>query len=105
MHYPISFGLMETIPKMRIVQQRDATSINETALDSLREKFTEALSYQAVPERVAALETLVDECAAPLEALETGARLSLEYELFLTTLSRIHLLESTRFRLSQLITT
>jgi hypothetical protein len=95
---------METISKLdRVLPRHDVTDISEAALTTLREKFTEAISHGGAKEHVAALETLIAECAAPLEALEGGVELSLEYELFLTSLLRMHMLESARTKLEQVL--
>lgn len=95
---------METIPKsVRMLERTDVTDISEAALTTLREKFTEAISHEAAPARIGALETLITECSAPLRALEAGAELSLEYELFLTSLLRMLMLESAREKLEQVL--
>jgi hypothetical protein len=95
---------METIAKWeRMVPRYDVTDVSEAALRTLREKFTIAISYDRAAIRVGALETLIAECAAPLEALEGEIELSLEYEHFLTSLLRMHMLETARVKLEQVL--
>jgi hypothetical protein len=96
---------MKTMPNFeRTLSRGDVTNISEAALYTLREKFTHAVSHESAATRVDALEDLITECAAPLEALEGGAELSLEYELFLTSLLRMHMLETAHAKLEKVLT-
>ncbi len=88
---------------MNALSRHDVTDISEATLLTLREKFTKAISQDSSTARIAALENLIAECAAPLEALEEGVELSLEYELFLTSLLRILMLESAREKLDHVL--
>ncbi len=77
----------------------NSTEVSSCALDSLRERFTEAVEQPAGETRVAALEGIIAECAGPLES---GSELSPEYSAFLVGLTRMHMLEKARLQLAEL---
>jgi hypothetical protein len=81
---------------MEAVVQRQS---NDVSMETLRTRLNEVLSSDFEGDRVLALEELIARCATPLEE---GESMSPEYEAFLTTLGRLHMLEETRGRLATL---
>jgi hypothetical protein len=90
---------METITKERQVQQWSEGEVSSCALDSLKERFTEAIEQREGEQRVVALEGIIADCASPLES---GAELSPEYSAFLLGLTRMLMLERARTQLARL---
>ena len=85
------------------VQAEHGVEISDLALERLRAKFDDAISYETASERATALEAVIADCAAPLEALEVGAELSPEYSAFLESLTKMHMLEQAHAKLEGLL--
>ena len=85
------------------VQAEQGVDISDFALDRLRAKFDDAIAYETALERATALEVIIADCAAPLEALEAGAELSPEYGAFLESLTKMHMLEQAHAKLEGLL--
>ena len=85
------------------VQAEHGAEISDLALERLRAKFDDAIVYDTAAERATALEVIIADCAAPLEALEAGAELSPEYGAFLESLTKMHMLEQAHAKLEGLL--
>ena len=94
---------MEHFSVEGLTQSEQVTEISEMALERLRRKFDDAISYETPAQRAAALEAIITECAAPLHALEAGAELSPEYSGFLESLTKMHMLEDAHTKLEKLL--
>jgi hypothetical protein len=90
---------METIARERQVQQWSEGGVSSCAIDSLKERFNEAIEKKEGESRVSALEKIIADCAAPLES---GVELSPEYSAFLLGLTRMLMLEKARMQLAAL---
>lgn len=89
---------MEALIQRREVQ-RESVDVSERALETLKERFSEAIASPEGEVRVDALEAIIADCAEPLES---GMDLSPEYSAFLVGLTRMHMLEKARLQLSRL---
>lgn len=70
-------------------------------MDGLRERLDNILQTDSATERLEGLEELITTCAMPLEA--QVVEVSPEYEAFLISLARLHMLEVARVRLQALV--
>lgn len=84
------------------VQAEQGVEISDIALDRLRATFEDAIAHETAAERAVALEAIIADCAAPLEALEAGTELSPEYSAFLQSLTKMHMLEQAHAKLEGL---